>query len=69
MPWRQVPMKDVGHCDKLRLAVNRRLTRRFPNGETHCGEPAVSSVEYIDRMKATWGTETSKYPEEKRPFP
>jgi len=24
MPWRQVPMKDVGHCDKPREAVYKR---------------------------------------------
>ena len=27
-------MKDVTNCDKLRLAVNERLTRRSPNEET-----------------------------------
>jgi len=47
MPWRQVPMKDVGHCEKLRGVVNRRYIRRYPNGETHCGEPAVTPAEYI----------------------
>jgi hypothetical protein len=26
-------------------------------------------VEHIDLEKGTWGTETSKYPEEKRLFP
>jgi hypothetical protein len=26
-------------------------------------------VEYIDLEEGTWGTETSKYPEEKRSFP
>ncbi len=41
MPMRQVPMKDVGDCEKLRLAVNKRLTRRYPNGETHCSDPVV----------------------------
>ena len=35
MPWRQVPTKDVGNCDKPRGAVNRRYIRGFPNGETH----------------------------------
>ena len=34
MPWYQEAKKDVGSCDKLRLAANRRSTRRFPNGET-----------------------------------
>jgi hypothetical protein len=26
-------------------------------------------VEHIDLEKGTWGTETSKYPEEKKAFP
>jgi hypothetical protein len=27
-------MKDVGACDKLRLAGKQAMTRRFLNGET-----------------------------------
>jgi hypothetical protein len=68
MPWCQVPKKDVGHCEKLRVAVNRRLSRRYPNGETRWSEPPTSAAEYIGGEKGTWGTETSKYPEEKRVF-
>jgi hypothetical protein len=69
MPWRQVPMKDVGHCDKPREAVYRRRSEDF-----RIGKPAVANqqrlpVEHIDRQKGTWGTETSKYPEEKKVFP
>jgi hypothetical protein len=45
------------------------LIRGFPNRETNCCEPTVSLVEYIDQAKGTWGTETSKYPEEKKLFP
>ena len=48
MPWRQVPMKDVGHCEKSRGAVNRRYIREYPNGETQWSEPPLSTVEYID---------------------
>ncbi len=40
-------MKEAEDCQKLRLAVNQALTRRFPNGETHCGKSAVSVSEYI----------------------
>jgi hypothetical protein len=69
MPWRQVPKKDVGHCEKLRGAVNRRYIRRYPNGETQRSEPPLSIAESIGYEKGTWGTETSKYPEEKREFP
>ena len=68
MPWRQMPMKDVGHCDKPRIAVNRL---RF--GDLRIGKPAVANqqhsfVESINRGKGTRGTETSKYPEEKKSF-
>jgi hypothetical protein len=69
MPWCQVPKKDVGHCEKPRGAVNRRYIRGYPNGETHQSEPLVSPSEYIGGMKGTWGTETSKYPEEEKEFP
>ena len=37
MPWRQVPMKDVGGCDKPRGAVYQALIRGSPNGETRLG--------------------------------
>jgi hypothetical protein len=38
------------------------------------GKPAAAIqrhllVELIDQEKGTWGTETSKYPEEKKSFP
>jgi hypothetical protein len=36
-------MKDVGDCEKLRLAVNKHLNRRYPNGETLYSEPVDSS--------------------------
>jgi hypothetical protein len=47
MPWRQMPMKDVGHCDKPREAVNKRYIRGSPNEETYWCEPPVSVHEYI----------------------
>ena len=68
MPWRQMPMKDVGHCDKPRGAVNKRYIRGCPNRETCWCEPPASYVEYIDVLKGTMGTETSKYHEEKIEF-
>ena len=34
MPWRQVPKKDVVHCEKLRRGVCSRKSRGYPNGET-----------------------------------
>ena len=30
------------------------------------GNSQVSALEYIECMKGTWGTEPSKYPEEKK---
>ena len=34
MPWRLEPMKDVGDCEKPRVAVYLALIRGYPNGET-----------------------------------
>ncbi|MEY3656287.1 MAG: hypothetical protein RL114_645 [Actinomycetota bacterium] len=34
MPWRLEPMKDVGDCEKPRVAVYLALIRGCPNGET-----------------------------------
>jgi hypothetical protein len=69
MPRRQVPKKDVGHCEKPRGAVYRRRS-----GDVRMGKPAAANqrhplVEHIDQGRGTWGTETSQYPEEKRLFP
>ena len=36
MPRRQVPMKDVASCEKLR-GVASKLIRRYPNGATRYG--------------------------------
>ena len=60
MPWLSEAMKDVTSCDKLREGANNLLIRRFPNGATHLVEDQVSE------RKQTRGTETSKYPEEKK---
>ena len=62
MPWLSEAMKDVTSCDKLRRGANIRYIRRFLNGATHHDEDVVSVV--IRRQ--TRGTETSKYPEEKK---
>ncbi len=43
--------------------------RGCPNGETRWSEPPAPAVEHIDGAEGTWGTETSKYPEEKKVFP
>jgi hypothetical protein len=43
--------------------------RGCPNGETRGCEPPALPAEHIGWVEGTWGTETSKYPEEKRAFP
>jgi hypothetical protein len=70
MPWRQKPKKDVVGCDKPRGAVSRRYQSRI----SEWGNPLEEMLEdrpteSIGRAGATGGTETSQYPEEKRPFP
>ena len=60
MPRRQEAMKDVVSCDKLRGAAHERYIRRFPNGTTRYVEDVA-----LERGP-TRGTETSKYPEEKK---
>jgi hypothetical protein len=70
MPWRQVPMKDAGHCEKPRGAVHR-----LRSGDVRMGKPAAaeqaaaSGREHIAVRRGTRGTETSQYPEEKKEFP
>ena len=46
-----------------------KLRRRSPNGETRPGKTGSLWIEHIDPVEGTGGTETSKYPEEKRIFP
>lgn len=55
-------MKDVVSCDKLRGVAHKRYIRRFPNRITYYVEDIVSTAMW----KPTRGTETSKYPEEKK---
>ena len=44
-------------------------SRGFPNGETHPDQLGIPWTEPIGPVGGTGGTETSKYPEEKRIFP
>ena len=59
MPWRQVPMKDVGHCDKPRVTVNRFWSEDFRMGKPSAANPQNLLAEHIGFEKATQGTETS----------
>ena len=61
MPWQQEAKKDAGACDKPRGAGKHAMIRGCPNGETRHGSCRVTS-----REGPTWGTETSKYPEERK---
>lgn len=45
-----------------------KLKRRFPNGGTRHGKTVSPRAEHIGPEEGTGGTETSKYPEEKRVF-
>ncbi len=46
-----------------------KLKRRSPNGVTQPGKTGLLRTEHIGPVEGTGGTETSKYPEEKRVFP
>ena len=66
MSWHQEATKDVVACDKLREAGKQALIRRFLNEETQLHDLQLPAAEFIGRKERTWGTETSKYPEEKK---
>ena len=66
MPGHSKLKKDAPNCEKLREAVRKRRS-----GGVRMGEPGGSNVpssmsESIAHEKGTRGTETSKYPEEKK---
>ena len=61
MPWYEKSMKDVITCDKPRIGGNN-----LRPGDLRMGQPVTSNVvtsasEFIGCVKATQGTETSKY--------
>ena len=67
MPWHQEPMKDVTSCEKLWGGANIHqsidIRMRKLRLEKYLVYPYISKVVY---EKGTWGTETSKYPQEKK---
>ncbi len=65
MPRQSEAKKDVVTCDKVRGAGKQALILTFLNGETH-SIYRVSHSEYIAMRRRTRGTETSKYPEERK---
>jgi hypothetical protein len=65
MPRHWEAKKDVDSCDKLRGAANRLGSGDFRIGKPDGDEPSVRG-EYIASSQPTRGTETSKYPVEKK---
>ena len=66
MPWQSEAMKDVVVCDKLRGGDKQPL---YPEISEWGNPPVIRQVlitEYIGYVERTRGTETSKYPEEKK---
>lgn len=66
MPWHQKPTKDVASCDKLRVGANYRRSGDVRMGKPSRGHARLPMPEHIGHEEATWGTETSKYPEEEK---
>ena len=66
MPWHQEPKKDVVSCEKLRRAASRRRPVDIRMGQPIGSNIPIPYAEYIGIAEATRGTETSKYPEEKK---
>ena len=66
MPWHWEPKKDVTSCEKLRGGANIHRTADIRMRELSCSNVQLPTGEYIACEEATRGTETSKYPEEKK---
>ena len=66
MPRHQAPKKDVASCEKLRGAASRQRTVGIRMGKPGGGNAPSRWDEHIVPREGTRGTETSKYPEEKK---
>ena len=64
----RAPITEERRGQLRKAAGSRKQTsiRRYPNGETQLRIAQLPSAEYIGGMEGTRGTETSKYPEEKK---
>jgi len=65
-----VPRADEGR-GKTAISLgmlSSKLNRGFPNGETLLDRIGELLAEHIGQIEVSGGTETSKYPEEKRLF-
>jgi hypothetical protein len=47
-------------------SCNQAMIRGYPNGVTHLAMSQVLPAEYIGGVEGSRGTETSKYPDEKK---
>jgi hypothetical protein len=66
MPWRQEPKKDVAIYEKPRGAESRLWSGDLRMGQPTGRNGPVLPDEHIVWVEGTWGTETSKYPEEEK---
>jgi hypothetical protein len=66
MPWHKKAMKDVVSCDKPRVGANNLRPGDFRMGKPGPGNAGSLPAEYIGGVERTRGTETSKYPQEKK---
>jgi hypothetical protein len=69
MPMASSAEEGRGTLRKASGSREQASIRGYPNGETHPVEHRIPTAEHIGGVEGTWGTETSKYPEEKRAFP
>ena len=66
MPWYMAPKKDVTSCEKLRGGANIYRSVDIRMRELSTVNTVLSYTESIGVVRGTRGTETSKYPEEKK---
>ena len=66
MPWHGKPTKGAASCDKPRGGANGLRSGDSRMGEPSRGHALLPAPEPIRCEEATGGTETSKYPEERK---
>ena len=66
MPWYMAPKKDVTSCEKLRRGANILRPVDIRMRELSASNIALLRIEQYRYVRGTRGTETSKYPEEKK---
>ena len=66
MPWHGKPKKGAASCDKPRGGANGLRSGDSRMGEPSRGNALLPAAERIGGQEATGGTETSKYPEERK---